>query len=86
MLPFLFLVGVTRFELATSWSRTKRTTKLCHTPNFVLEYYIMSFWFCQSYFGKMFFHFLARADALGESAARNAEKRRRRVSLGRQTL
>ncbi len=26
------LVGVTRFELATSWSRTKRTTKLCHTP------------------------------------------------------
>ena len=26
------MVGVTRFELATSWSRTKRTTKLCHTP------------------------------------------------------
>ena len=27
------LVGVTGFEPATSWSRTKRTTKLCHTPN-----------------------------------------------------
>ena len=30
--PLFFLVGVTRLELATSWSRTKRTTKLCHTP------------------------------------------------------
>ena len=27
-----FLVGVTGFEPAASWSRTKRTTKLCHTP------------------------------------------------------
>ena len=27
-----FLVGVTGFEPTTSWSRTKRTTKLCHTP------------------------------------------------------
>jgi hypothetical protein len=26
------LVGVTRFELATSWSRTKRATKLRYTP------------------------------------------------------
>ena len=26
------LVGVTGFEPAASWSRTKRTTKLCHTP------------------------------------------------------
>ena len=32
MPSFLLLVGVTRLELATSWSRTKRTTKLCHTP------------------------------------------------------
>ena len=29
-----FLVGVTGFEPTTSWSRTKRTTKLCHTPFF----------------------------------------------------
>ena len=28
----LVLVGVTGFEPAASWSRTKRTTKLCHTP------------------------------------------------------
>ena len=27
-----FLVGVTGFEPAASWSRTMRTTKLCHTP------------------------------------------------------
>ena len=27
-----FLVGVTRFERATSWSRTKHSTKLSHTP------------------------------------------------------
>ena len=27
-----FMVGVTGFEPTTSWSRTKRTTKLCHTP------------------------------------------------------
>ena len=30
--PSVLLVGVTRFELATSWSRTKRSTKLSHTP------------------------------------------------------
>ena len=29
--PF-HLVGVTGFEPATSWTRTMRTTKLCHTP------------------------------------------------------
>ena len=28
----LLMVGVTGFEPAASWSRTKRTTKLCHTP------------------------------------------------------
>ena len=28
----LFLVGVRRFERPTSWSRTKRSTKLSHTP------------------------------------------------------
>ena len=28
------MVGVTGFEPTTSWSRTKRTTKLCHTPIF----------------------------------------------------
>lgn len=32
--PSVLLVGVTRFELATSWSRTKRSTKLSHTPFF----------------------------------------------------
>ena len=26
------MVGVTGFEPMASWSRTKRTTKLCHTP------------------------------------------------------
>ena len=30
--PSGILVGVTGFEPAASWSRTKRTTKLCHTP------------------------------------------------------
>ena len=30
----LLLVGVTGFEPAASWSRTKRTTKLCHTSLF----------------------------------------------------
>ena len=36
--PEWFLVGVTRFELAASWSRTKRTTKLCHTPKIIYNY------------------------------------------------
>ena len=31
-LPAIFMVGVTGFEPATSWTRTMRTTKLCHTP------------------------------------------------------
>ncbi len=26
------MVGTARFELATSWSRTRRTTKLCYVP------------------------------------------------------
>ncbi len=34
-MPFL-LVGVTGLEPAASWSRTKRTTKLCNTPQRLL--------------------------------------------------
>ena len=37
---FLFLVGVTGFEPAASWSRTKRSTELSHTP---LSYSIQLF-------------------------------------------
>ena len=33
----LDVVGVTRFELATSWSRTKRSTNLSHTPDAMLR-------------------------------------------------
>ena len=33
---FLFLVGVARLELAASWSRTMRATKLRYTPMSVL--------------------------------------------------
>ena len=32
LLPTNFLVGVTGFEPAASWSRTKRSTELSHTP------------------------------------------------------
>ena len=32
------LVGVTGFEPAASWSRTKRTTKLCHTPMSYIQF------------------------------------------------
>ena len=32
------LVGVTGFEPAASWSRTMRTTKLCHTPIIKLKF------------------------------------------------
>ena len=39
----LFLVGVTGFEPMASWSRTKRDTKLRHTPKFMLNYYTLSF-------------------------------------------
>ena len=34
------LVGVRRFELPASWSRTKRSTKLSHTPLFHNTYII----------------------------------------------
>ncbi len=39
------LVGVTGFEPAASWSRTMRTTKLCHTPilSFSVSKFEMSF-------------------------------------------
>ncbi len=30
------MVGVTGFEHATSWSRTKRSTKLSHTPEYII--------------------------------------------------
>ena len=36
--PVIFLVGVTGFEPMASWSRTKRTTKLCHTPAKIQSY------------------------------------------------
>ena len=32
VLGVLIMVGVSRFELEASWSRTKRDTKLRHTP------------------------------------------------------
>ena len=38
ILQCYILVGVTGFEPAASWSRTKRTTKLCHTPRKLLLY------------------------------------------------
>ena len=41
------LVGVTGFEPAASWSRTKRTTKLCHTPDFIPVYYTSFLLVCQ---------------------------------------
>jgi hypothetical protein len=31
--PLKTMVGMTGFEPATSWSRTKRSTKLSHIPN-----------------------------------------------------
>ena len=31
------MVGVRRFELPASWSRTKRSTKLSHTPLLILS-------------------------------------------------
>ena len=39
ILQCYLLVGVTGFEPAASWSRTKRTTKLCHTPMRLLLYF-----------------------------------------------
>ena len=50
-----FLVGVTGFEPATSWSRTKRTTKLCHTPKdyFIPKQYITEAHFCQHLFANL---------------------------------
>ena len=38
----LKMVGVTRFELATSCSRSKRSTKLSHTPIGVKRYFFVS--------------------------------------------
>ena len=36
------MVGVTGFEPAASWSRTKRTTKLCHTPMVIFSLFSVS--------------------------------------------
>ena len=58
----LDVVGVTGLEPAASWSRTKRSTKLSHTPIFVcggrqkphtitmLRKYTTDFIFCQDFF------------------------------------
>ena len=32
------ILGATRFELAASWSRTKRPTKLGHAPDVIFNY------------------------------------------------
>ena len=50
--PLSALVGVTGLEPAASWSRTKRTTKLCHTPLFQPCKYSTFHLFCQVFFGK----------------------------------
>ena len=44
------MVGVTGFEPAASWSRTKRSTKLSHTPVFFFrrEYYNTEKMVCQA--------------------------------------
>ena len=46
------MVGVTGFEPAASWSRTKRSTKLSHTPvfNFRKGYYNTGKVVCQAQF------------------------------------
>ena len=36
-----YMVGVTGFEHATSWSRTKRSTKLSHTPKYEILRFIV---------------------------------------------
>ena len=50
LVPALCLVGVTGFEPAASWSRTKRSTKLSHTPIFFFrrEYYNTEKRVCQA--------------------------------------
>ena len=48
------LVGVRRFELPASWSRTKRSTKLSHTPLFRNTYIIAkNNVFVKTFFGKI---------------------------------
>lgn len=32
-----FLVGVARLERAASWSRTMHSTKLSHTPTYIID-------------------------------------------------
>ena len=50
------MVGVTGFEPAASWSRTKRSTELSHTPIFLLWnpiYFITVSHRCQPFSEKM---------------------------------
>ncbi len=37
------MVGVSGFEPEASWTRTKRDTKLRHTPNYDCSFYIILF-------------------------------------------
>ena len=40
---FVNMVGVSGFEPEASWTRTKRDTKLRHTPNYDCSFYIILF-------------------------------------------
>lgn len=43
-------IEATRFELATSASRTQRSTKLSHASSLCISYYMAFVWFCQAKF------------------------------------
>ena len=52
----MFVVGATRFEHATSWSQTKRSTRLSYTPNNVYIYTIL-FYFASIFLDIIFVFF-----------------------------
>ena len=60
---FFILVGATRFEHATSWSQTKRSTRLSYTPS-TKAIFTLYFLFCKHYFLRGDFFFLSSESSI----------------------
>ena len=59
----VLMVGATRFEHATSWSQTKRSTRLSYTPS-TKAIFTLYFLFCKHYFLRGDFFFLSSESSI----------------------
>ena len=71
-----FMVGVRRFELPASWSRTKRSTKLSHTPFYMSLFNALIFYHNLSSLSIVFFQKSRLIERRGNAYPKKSKKRK----------